>query len=100
MKTYVEKMYNQENLDIQNAIYTLKTMAQKTSVKIKDAILEIDKPFNKTDLFYYLKTYYNIDNQRLTCEVLDDLCENGILKYVEINDNCWAFIKSAQEINM
>lgn len=95
MKTWAETMYEQEEIDTQNAINTLRTIAEKMSVKIKNAILEINKPFNKTDLFYYLKANYGIDNQKLTCEVLDNLCENGFLRYVEIDDNVWAFVKSA-----
>lgn len=95
MKTLAEIMYEQEEIDTQNAINTLKTIAEKMSAKIKDAILSIDKPFNKTDLFYHMKHEHGIDNRQLICEVLDSLCENGILKYVEVENDCWAFVKSA-----
>ena len=95
MKTLAEIMYEQEEIDTQNAINTLRIIAAKMSARIKDAILAIDKPFNKTDLFYYMKHKHGIDNRPLICEVLDDLCDNGILKYIEIENDCWAFVKSA-----
>lgn len=62
------------------------------SEKIKNAILTFNQPFNKTDLFYYMKHVHGIENHKLICEVLDDLCESEIIKYVEIEDNCWAFV--------
>ena len=95
MKTLAEIIYEQEEIDTQNAINTLKTIAEKMSAKIQDAILAIDKPFNKTDLFYYMKHEHGIENRILICEVLDDLCDNGMLRYIEIEDDCWAFVKSA-----
>ena len=65
--------------------------------KIKDAILSIDIPFNKVDLLHILRTQHNIDNPVLTDEILDNFCDNGLLRYTEINDNVWAFVKVKQE---
>lgn len=95
MKTWAEIMYEQEEKDTQNAINTLKRIAEKTSTKIKDAILDINQPFNKTDLYHILKVQYSIDNPLLTNEVLDSLCDNGLLRYTEIENNVWAFVKVA-----
>ena len=67
------------------------------STKIKDAILSIEKPFNKVDLIHILRAQYNIDNPVITDEVLDSLCDNGLLRYTEIDDNVWAFVKVEQE---
>ncbi|MBQ8625956.1 MAG: hypothetical protein IJ419_07340 [Agathobacter sp.] len=63
------------------------------STKIKDAILSIEVPFNKVDLLHILRAQHNIDNPVLTDEVLDNLCDNGFLRYTEIDDNIWAFVK-------
>lgn len=92
--TLAQIMYEQEEKDIENAINTLNKIAQNKSMseKIKNAILAINKPFNKTDLFSYMKTFHGIENHKLICEVLDDLCESEIIRYVEIEDNCWAFV--------
>lgn len=67
------------------------------STKIKDAILSIEAPFNKVDLLHILRVQYNIDNPVLTDEVLDNLCDNGLLRYTEIDNDVWAFIKVKQE---
>lgn len=71
--------------------------AATISTKIKDAILSIEVPFNKVDLRHILRVQHNIDNPVLTDEVLDNLCDNGILRYTEIDDNVWAFVKIQQE---
>lgn len=71
--------------------------ATTISTKIKDAILSIEVPFNKVDLIHILRAQYNIDNPVMTDEVLDNLCDNGLLRYTEINDNVWAFVKVKQE---
>lgn len=63
---------------------------------IKKTILSMERPFKVSDLFYqlYLK---DIKDQALILRVLDELCDNGLINYSEINDDCWAFsvIKSA-----
>lgn len=94
METWAKIMYEQEERDTQNAINTLKKLAAKTSTKIKNAILDINQPFNKGDLLHILKAQYNIDNPVLTNEVLDNLCDNGILRYIEIENDIWAFVKA------
>ena len=62
------------------------------SEKIKDIILAMDKPFNKIDLIYVMDYHHGIENHNLICDVLDDLCESGFIRYVEIERNCWAFV--------
>ena len=93
-KTLAQIMYEQEEKDIENAINTLNRIAQKKSMseKIKDIILSFDRPFNKTDLIYHMEHFHGIENRKLICEVLDDLCESEIIRYVEVEINCWAFI--------
>lgn len=58
---------------------------------IQAVILEMDRPFNISDLFYILETEYNIQNRPLILAMLDELCESGALDYSEVNDDCWAF---------
>ena len=67
------------------------------STRIKDAILLIEVPFNKVDLIHILRVQHNIDSPVLTDEVLDNLCDNGLLRYTEIDDDVWAFVKVKQE---
>ena len=61
------------------------------SENIRSIILKIDKPFNKTDLFYIMSRH-GIENHKLICDALDDLCESEIIRYVEIENDCWAFV--------
>lgn len=63
-------------------------MLRKT---IRETILEMERPFNVSDLFYKLDTAHGIRNRTLILEVLDELCESGAIDYSEINDDCWAF---------
>ena len=58
---------------------------------IRETILQMERPFNVSDLFYKLDSVYNIRNRTLILEVLDELCDSGAIDYSEINDDCWAF---------
>lgn len=58
---------------------------------IRETILQMERPFNVSDLFYKLHSEYNIQNRVLILEVLDELCDSGVIDYSEINDDCWAF---------
>ena len=70
----------------------MSTMPVNTLRKtIRDAILEMERPFNVSDLFYKLKSEHNIQDRTLILEVLDELCDSGAIDYSEINDDCWAF---------
>lgn len=57
---------------------------------IKETILDMKRPFNVSDLFYRLQAR-GITNRTLILEVLDELCDSGLINYSEINDDCWAF---------
>lgn len=57
---------------------------------IKETILEMERPFNVSDLFYRLAAK-EVTNRALILEVLDELCDNGLIDYSEIYDDCWAF---------
>lgn len=60
------------------------------SKTIKETILNMERPFNVSDLFYRLAAK-GITNRTLILEVLDELCDSGLIDYSEINDDCWAF---------
>lgn len=62
-------------------------MLRKT---IRETILQMERPFNVSDLFYKLDSI-GIQNRALILEVLDELCDSGAIDYSEINDDCWAF---------
>lgn len=57
---------------------------------IKETILDMERPFNVSDLLYRL-ALKGVTNRTLILEVLDELCDNGLIDYSEINDDCWAF---------
>lgn len=58
---------------------------------IRETILEMERPFNVSDLFYKLDNTHGIRNRTLILDVLDELCDSGAIDYSEINDDCWAF---------
>lgn len=58
---------------------------------IQTVILEMERPFNISDLFYTLSHHHGIENRSLILAVLDELCESGAIDYSEIYDDCWAF---------
>lgn len=58
---------------------------------IRNVILSMERPFNLSDLFYTLRENYEIRNRVLVLWVLDELCENGMINYSEVNNDCWAF---------
>lgn len=57
---------------------------------IKETILNMERPFNVSDLLYRL-ALKGVTNRTLILEVLDELCENELIDYSEINNDCWAF---------
>jgi hypothetical protein len=59
--------------------------------EIFQRILTIRGVFNLTDLFYLMNVNYEINNRSLIMNVLDELCENGLVKYIETSDNRWGF---------
>ena len=58
---------------------------------IREAILDMERPFNISDLFYKLEKDHGICNRTLILGVLAELCDSGLISYSEINDDCWAF---------
>lgn len=58
---------------------------------IRQTILTMDRPFNMSDLFYLLETKYNIKNRQLILNIVEELCESGVIKYSEVIDDCWGF---------
>lgn len=60
-------------------------------VIIRQTILAMERPFNVSDLFYLLETRYGIKNRQLILNIVEELCESGVIKYSEVIDDCWAF---------
>ena len=58
---------------------------------IRQTILSMERPFNVSNLFYLLETKCHITNRQLILNVLEELCESGVIKYSEIIDDRWAF---------
>jgi hypothetical protein len=62
--------------------------------KIARLIIEIEKPFSIAGLLYVCRMA-GIPEEDLVLDVLEELCDNGVVKYSEIRENCWAFARSA-----
>lgn len=62
---------------------------------IANLILEMDKPFNLSDLFILCQNQLNVTNKKLILDVLEELCDCGAVSYSEISDDCWAFFSCA-----
>jgi DNA gyrase/topoisomerase IV subunit B len=56
---------------------------------IINTILKLKSPFNLTDIFYLLPNY----PQSMIKNIIDELCEAEILRYVEIDNDCYGFIQ-------
>lgn len=48
--------------------------------EIRNYILSINKPFTYVTLSFYMRHYHGIKNMKLVPEVIEELCEDGILK--------------------
>ena len=64
---------------------------RETIEKIANIIIEIEKPFSLLGLIHVC-AQKGINDVDLILEVLDDLCESGIVNYSEIKDDCWAYV--------
>lgn len=58
---------------------------------IRQTILDMERPFSISDLFHRLESKYNIKNKQLALNILEELCESGLIKYSEVVDHHWAF---------
>lgn len=58
---------------------------------IRQTILTMDRPFYVSDLFYLLETEHGIKNRQLILNIVEELCESGVIKYSEVIDDCWKF---------
>ena len=62
--------------------------------KIATIIIEMERPFSLSGLFWVCKNY-GISDKELILEVLEDLCDTGIVSYTEIDNDCWAYTPCA-----
>jgi hypothetical protein len=58
--------------------------------KIAKIIMNIEKPFSISGLLFVCRQN-QINDVDLILEVLDDLCDAGLVSYSEIQDDCWAY---------
>lgn len=66
-----------------------------TEMKICDVILGMDKPFKISHLLMETGKH-GITNRDLVLDVLSQLCESGLIKYSEVEDDIWAYRKMVQ----
>lgn len=57
---------------------------------ILNGILEFNRPFNLSDL-YYKFSKMGIVNRIKIRDILDDLCDSGHIEYSEIDNDIWVF---------
>ncbi len=58
---------------------------------IRKTILGMQKPFSLIDLYYILEKDHEISNRTLICNVLDELCDSGVVEFFEVNSSRWAY---------
>lgn len=61
---------------------------------ICDMILGMDRPFKISQLLQVAEEH-GLTNKDLVLEILDQLCESGLIKYSEVEDDVWAYRKTA-----
>ena len=61
-------------------------------LRICDIILSMERPFKISQLLQEMNRN-GIYNEILVLEILDQLCDSGIIKYSEIEDDVWAYKK-------
>lgn len=66
-----------------------------TEMTICNIILSMEQPFKITQLFKETDKY-GISNRDLVLDILGQLCESGIIKYSEIDNDVWAYKKMVQ----
>ena len=81
-------------MSVDYGVKDIKTLEGIEAIRLRpgiivNIILDLKQPFNLTDLFYLLPNYPKSTIKR----IVDDLCEAEILRYSEINDDCYGFIK-------
>ena len=74
-----------------------------TNIKINietevcDIILGMDRPFRVSQLLNEA-CRRGISNKDIVLDVLDQLCESGIIRYSEVENDVWAYRKSPQYV--
>lgn len=63
---------------------------------IRKTILGMQEPFNLADLYYILEKIHEISNHTLICNVLDELCDSGVVEFFEVNSSRWAYRVKSQ----
>jgi len=63
--------------------------------KIVRLILEMDNPFNLSDLFILCEKQFNVSSRKFILDILEELCDCGAVNYSEISDDCWAYLSCA-----
>lgn len=63
-----------------------------------DIILQMERPFKISQLFRAMSAK-GIEDKNLILDVLDQLCDSGLVKYSEIDDDTWAYKSKVQLVN-
>lgn len=59
---------------------------------ICNIILSMDRPFKISQLFIEMEKN-NINDRELVLKLLDQLCDSGLIKYSEVEDDQWLYSK-------
>lgn len=68
----------------------IKNQRINTEMTICNIILSMERPFKISQLLSQAERYH-ITNKDLVLDVLDQLCESGLVKYSEIENDVWAY---------
>lgn len=63
--------------------------------EISEIILSMERPFKISQLFQEMERH-DITDMTLVLEVLDQLCDSGLIKYSEVENDEWAYKKNLQ----
>lgn len=68
-------------------------------LRVCDIILSMEIPFKISQLFEKAESQ-GVYDKMLILEVLNQLCDSGVIKYSEVGDDVWAYKKIAQRLRM
>lgn len=69
----------------------LKLEPSESKAKIGRIILGFENPFNLSDLLIHCQKQ-GFENRNFITEVLDDIVDDGLVSYYEIEKDVWAYV--------
>lgn len=73
----------------------MNTMKKNPETIICDIILSMERPFKVSQLLQRMEEN-GINDKDMVLEVLDQLCDSGLIKYSEVDNDEWAYRNNIQ----